>query len=147
MRSRAVPAAVAAAALAALSGCERHRDAVADACAQAGFSGGSSAADGVFFAVVPRPCSGAGETVCEVADGTGSIDREVVAAGIDQDCVAFNQFVGAGFNAIPGYVTGSASVSRGSAFAAGCGRRPGSLRGTARLASRGRPTAVRRRRP
>jgi hypothetical protein len=60
----------------------------------------------VFFAVVPRPCSGLGETACEVADATGPIDREVVAAGIDQDCVAFNQFVAAGFNAIPGYVTG-----------------------------------------
>ena len=44
--------------------------------------------------------------MCEVGDGTGAIDREVVAAGIDQECVAFNQFVGAGFNAIPGYVTG-----------------------------------------
>jgi hypothetical protein len=106
MRSLALPAAVATAALAALAGCGGHRDAVTDACTRAGFAGGSSAADGVFFAVVPRPCSGTGETVCEVADGTGPIDREVVAAGIDQDCVAFNQFVGAGFNAIPGYVTG-----------------------------------------
>jgi hypothetical protein len=60
----------------------------------------------VFFAVVPRPCSGVGETACEVGDGTGPIDREVVAAGIEQDCVAFNQYVGAGFNAVPGYVTG-----------------------------------------
>jgi hypothetical protein len=41
----------------------------------------------------------------------------VVASGIEQDCVAFNQFVGAGFNAIPGYVTGecfgAATVSVG----------------------------------
>jgi hypothetical protein len=78
----------------------------ADACSSAGFRGGASAADGVFFAVVPRPCSGAGQTACTVGDGTSAIDREVVAAGIEQDCVAFNQFVGAGFNAIPGYVTG-----------------------------------------
>src|SRR5512132_1154349 len=77
MRSRALPSAVAAAAFAALVGCGGHRDAAADACARAGCAGGSSA-----------------------------IDREVVAAGIDQDCVAFNQFVGAGFNAIPGYVAG-----------------------------------------
>jgi hypothetical protein len=93
---RAAARLAAAAALGALAGCGGHRGAAADACDRAGFSGGSSAADGVFFAVVPRPCSGTGETVCEVGDGTGPIDREVVAAGIDQDCVAFNQFVGAG---------------------------------------------------
>lgn len=103
---RAVAGVAAAAALGALAACGQDGDAAADACGRAGFSGGSTASDGVFFAVVPRPCSGTGETVCEVGDGTGAIDREVVAAGIDQDCVAFNQFVGAGFNAIPGYVTG-----------------------------------------
>jgi hypothetical protein len=100
------PAAACIAAIAAGSACGGKGGAVGDACGHAGFSGGSSAADGVFFAVVPRPCSGDGETACTVGDATGPIDREVVAAGIEQDCVAFNQYVGAGFNAIPGYVTG-----------------------------------------
>jgi hypothetical protein len=99
-------AAIAVAACSVCAACGGGRGAVADACAHAGFNGGASAADGVFFAAVPRPCAGTGETACAVGDGTGPIDREVVAAGIEQDCVAFNQFVGAGFNAIPGYVTG-----------------------------------------
>ena len=77
-----------------------------DACARAGFSGGSSAADGVFFAVIPRGCGVGAARRCTVADGTGPIDTETVDAGIDQSCVAFNQFVGSGLSQVPGYVTG-----------------------------------------
>jgi hypothetical protein len=77
-----------------------------DACSRAGFSAGSTVGDGLFFAVAPRACARRGETSCEVGDGTGAIDREVVAKGIEQDWVAVTQFVGVGFNTIPGYVTG-----------------------------------------
>jgi hypothetical protein len=95
----------------------------------------------VFFAVVPRPCSGAGETVCEVGDATGPIDREIVAAGIEQDCVAFNQFVGAGFNAIPGYVTGECF---GVATVSVSGRVSGVARRAPRHCRVGRPRSTER---
>jgi hypothetical protein len=88
-----------------------------DPCARAGFSGGTSGSDGEFFAVIPRGCASEQTRVCTVADATGPIDREVVDAGIDASCVAFNQFVGSGMTQVPGYVTGEcfgrASVSAG----------------------------------
>jgi hypothetical protein len=88
-----------------------------DACARAGFSGGTSAADGEFFAVIPRGCATDATRTCVVGDGTGPIDREIVDAGIETSCVAFNQFVGSGMTQVPGYVTGEcfgrATVSAG----------------------------------
>ena len=41
-----------------------------------------------------------------MGDGTSEIVRETVAAGSRVDCFAFNQFVGAGLNQIPGYLAG-----------------------------------------
>jgi len=75
-------------------------------CARAGFAGGSSAADGVFFAAIPRACVGGRGATCTVGDGTGPISRVVVDRGIVAGCVAFNQFVGSGLSQVPGYVTG-----------------------------------------
>ena len=43
---------------------------------------------------------------CTIADATRPIAREIVPRGVAQDCVAFNQYVGAGLNQIPGYLTG-----------------------------------------
>jgi hypothetical protein len=88
-----------------------------DPCASAGFSGGTTGSDGEFFAIIPRGCAPEETRVCTVADGTGPIDREVIDAGIDASCVAFNQFVGSGMTQVPGYVSGEcfgrASVSAG----------------------------------
>ena len=102
-------------------GADGSRGGASDPCARAGFSGGSSAVDGVFFAVIPRGCGAGAARRCTVADGTGPIDTETVDAGIDQSCVAFNQYVGSGLTQIPGYVTGEcfgrAVVSGGRALA------------------------------
>ena len=65
---------------------------------------GTIRGDGVFLAVMTAGCGEARS--CTVADATKRIAREVVPAGVEQDCVAFNQYVGAGLNAIPGYLTG-----------------------------------------
>ena len=62
---------------------------------------GTVRGDGVFFAV---GC--AGTRSCTIGDATSPIAREVVPAGVQQDCVAFNQYIGAGLNAIPGSLTG-----------------------------------------
>ena len=62
---------------------------------------GTARGDGVFLAV---GCEGARS--CTVGDATKPIAREMVPDGVRQDCVAFNQYVGAGLNAIPGYLTG-----------------------------------------
>ena len=65
---------------------------------------GTLRGDGVFLAVLTEGC---GERrSCTVADATKAIAREVVPAGVAQDCVAFNQYIGAGLNAIPDYLTG-----------------------------------------
>jgi hypothetical protein len=92
----------------ALAGCGAGRPAAQtpDPCATAGFSGGTTAADGAFFAVIPRGCARGRAQTCTVADGTGPIDREIVDTGVEQSCVAFNQFVGSGLSQVPGYVTG-----------------------------------------
>ena len=65
---------------------------------------GTLRGDGVFLAVLTAGCGQARS--CTVADATGPIAREIVPRGIEQDCVALNQYVGAGLNAIPGYLTG-----------------------------------------
>ncbi len=62
---------------------------------------GTTRGDGVFLAV---GCAGARS--CTVGDATSAIAREIVPDGVRQDCVAFNQYIGAGLNAIPGYLTG-----------------------------------------
>ncbi len=62
---------------------------------------GTLRGDGVFLAV---GCEGARS--CTIGDATKAIAREVVPEGVRQDCVAFNQYIGAGLNAIPGYRTG-----------------------------------------
>ncbi len=65
---------------------------------------GTLRGDGVFLAVMTAGCGEARS--CTVADATKPIAREIVPAGVAQDCVAFNQYIGAGLNAIPGYLTG-----------------------------------------
>ena len=77
-----------------------------DPCARAGFVAGAERTDGLFAARIPAACGSAGERICRVGDGTGEIVRETVAAGSRLDCFAFNQFVGAGLNQIPGYLAG-----------------------------------------
>ena len=62
---------------------------------------GTIGGDGVFLAV---GCEGTRS--CTVGDATKPIAREIVPVGVRQDCVAFNQYIGAGLNAIPGYLTG-----------------------------------------
>ena len=62
---------------------------------------GTIRGDGVFLAV---GC--AGTRTCTVGDATKPIAREIVPEGVRQDCVAFNQYIGAGLNSIPGYLTG-----------------------------------------
>ena len=62
---------------------------------------GTIRGDGVFLAV---GCEGT--RTCTIADATKPIAREIVAEGVRQDCVAFNQYIGAGLNAIPGYLVG-----------------------------------------
>ena len=56
--------------------------------------------------MVPRACPRLAGATCEVGDGGGPIDRETVPAGVVQDCVAFNQHVGAGLDQVPGFRTG-----------------------------------------
>jgi hypothetical protein len=102
--TQAIFACAAALALAACGGGGER--AAAGPCARAGFAGGSSGSDGLFFAVVARACARGRRTACTIADGTGPIERELVERGLDQSCVAFNQFVGSGSTQIPGYVTG-----------------------------------------
>jgi hypothetical protein len=118
-----VPVLVAGALAIAACGGGRDRPAAADACARAGFSGGTTAADGEFFAVIPRGCARGRAQECVVADGTGPIDREVVDAGIEQSCVAFNQFVGSGLTQVPGYVTGECFGRAAVSVAGGPARR------------------------
>ncbi len=65
---------------------------------------GTLRGDGVLLAVMTARCGEARS--CTVADATRPIARELVPAGVEQDCVAFNQYIGAGLNAIPGYLTG-----------------------------------------
>jgi hypothetical protein len=67
--------------------------------AQAGFDRGSIGGDGVFLAYVSRGCGDVAGKTCVVADATKRIVAEHVDAGIAQDCVAFNQYIGAGLNA------------------------------------------------
>jgi hypothetical protein len=105
MRRAVVPAVLAALSTAACGGARAPAEAP-DPCARAGFSGGTTAADGAFFAVIPRGCARGHRQECTVGDATGPIDREVVDAGVEQSCVAFNQFVGSGLSQVPGYVTG-----------------------------------------
>lgn len=62
---------------------------------------GTVGGDGVFLAV---GCEGTRS--CTVGDATRPIAREVVPAGVRQDCVVFNQYIGSGLNSIPGYLTG-----------------------------------------
>ena len=62
---------------------------------------GTIRGDGVFLAV---GCEGTRS--CTIGDATKPIAREIVPAGVRQDCVAFNQYIGAGLNSIPGYLTG-----------------------------------------
>jgi hypothetical protein len=116
---RALACALAVTALGA-AGCGGSSDAP-DPCRSAGFSGGTTGSDGEFFAIIPRGCAPQETRVCTVGDGTGPIDREVIDAGIDASCVAFNQFVGSGMTQVPGYVTGEcfgrASVSAGAVMA------------------------------
>jgi hypothetical protein len=75
-------------------------------CPAAAFSTGGDEADGVFAALLKRGCDDDQVRACTVGDGHGPIDRETVPAGVRQDCFAFNQFIGSGLNAIPGYATG-----------------------------------------
>lgn len=65
---------------------------------------GTLRGDGVFLAVMTSGCGEARS--CTVADATSPIAREIVPRGVEQDCVAFNQYIGAGLNSIPGYLTG-----------------------------------------
>ena len=60
----------------------------------------------MFAARIPMGCADGRARSCTVADGHGPIVREVVAAGVVQDCFAFNQFVGSGMTQIPGYEAG-----------------------------------------
>jgi hypothetical protein len=83
-----------------------HRGAAVSPCAGAGFVGGHEKADGMFAARIPMGCADRRARSCTVADGHGPIVREVVAAGVVQDCFAFNQFVGSGMTQIPGYAAG-----------------------------------------
>jgi hypothetical protein len=76
------------------------------ACRGAGFVNGPEVADGVFAARIPAACELGRVRTCVVADGHGPIAREIVPARVDQDCFAFNQYVGAGGNQIPGYASG-----------------------------------------
>ena len=75
-------------------------------CTGAGFVGGPEVADGLFAARIPAACGFGRTRSCTVADGHGPITREVVPAGVAQDCFAFNQFIGAGWVQIPGYAAG-----------------------------------------
>lgn len=65
---------------------------------------GTLRGDAVLLAVMTTGCGEARS--CTIADETRPIAREVVPAGVEQDCVAFNQYIGAGLNSIPGYLTG-----------------------------------------
>jgi hypothetical protein len=106
---RAVPTLLAAAVAGLLAGgvaWPLARDGAQDPCADAGFVAGSDRTDGLFAARIPAGCGTAGERTCRVGDGTSEIVRETVAADSQLDCFAFNQFVGAGLNQIPGYLAG-----------------------------------------
>jgi hypothetical protein len=76
------------------------------ACAGAGFVGGAEVADGMFAARIPDGCATEARRTCTIADGHGPIARETVPPGIAQSCFVFNQFVGSGLTAIPGYDAG-----------------------------------------
>ena len=82
------------------------RPAAEDPCSGAGFAAGAERTDGLFAARIPAACGTQGPRTCRVGDGTSEIVRETVAAGSRLDCFAFNQFVGAGLNQIPGYLAG-----------------------------------------
>jgi hypothetical protein len=82
------------------------RSAAEDPCAGAGFVAGAERTDGLFAARIPARCGTEEQRTCRVGDGTSEIVRETVAAGSRLDCFAFNQFVGAGLNQIPGYLAG-----------------------------------------
>ena len=106
---RAAPALLAAAVAGLLAGgvgWPLARAGAEDPCADAGFVAGSDRTDGLFAARIPAGCGTDGERTCRVGDGTSEIVRETVAAGSELDCFAFNQFVGAGLNQIPGYLAG-----------------------------------------
>jgi hypothetical protein len=82
------------------------REGAEDPCTGAGFVAGSDRTDGLFAARIPAGCGTEQERTCRVGDGTSEIVRETAAAGSELDCFAFNQFVGAGLNQIPGYLAG-----------------------------------------
>jgi hypothetical protein len=72
----------------------------------AGFVGGTEVSDGLFAARIPAACEIDRRRSCTVADGHGPIAREIVPAGVAQDCFASIRFVGAGATQLPGYAAG-----------------------------------------